>query len=157
MGKRGPRPVPTAILARRGSWRAKLRKNEPNPSGPVGDPPDWLSPEAKEIWEVIVERVKNLDLLTCVDREPFARYCSMLAQWRKLYEETKDLSPVYPLHNEDGSVRYLQERPEISLMKRLDKQLLALEKEFGFTPSARANLGIKRNEPTDEKAIFKIV
>lgn len=85
----------------------------------------------------------------------------MLADWRRLYEVMKDASPVYALRNEDGSIRYLQERPEVSLMHRLAKQLLALEREFGFTPAARAGLASRREEGSGAESAagpqFKIV
>ena len=117
-----------------------MRQGEPKPDAPVGRPPDWLGKDARRVWRTIARRLTGLGLLTQVDRDVFARYCAMLAEWRRLHGAMKDASPVYALRNEDGSIRYIQERPEVSLMLRLAKQLLALEREFGFTPAARAGL-----------------
>jgi hypothetical protein len=52
---------PTNILYLSGAFkknpqRAEARANEPKPSAPAGDPPDWLNQSEREAWTWIVAR-----------------------------------------------------------------------------------------------------
>ena len=48
MGKRGPRPRPTALkLARGNPGKRRLNTDEPKPRTGVGDCPDWLDKEGR--------------------------------------------------------------------------------------------------------------
>ena len=51
MGKRGPSATPTATLEKRGSWRGRVRKNEPQPG--LGEPlrPSGMSEQACTEWD----------------------------------------------------------------------------------------------------------
>ena len=66
MGKRGPKPTPTAILERRGSWRANHRPDvgmqESLPELPAC--PEWVSFRGRQVWHVIGPIVVHLGLLT---------------------------------------------------------------------------------------------
>jgi len=49
-----------------------------------------------------------------------------------------------------GTVKELVEVPQVRQAERLADQLLKLEREFGLTPAARANLAVPRKNE-DEK------
>lgn len=52
MGQRGPAATPTTVLEGRGSWRAKMRGDEPKPLAELPEPPAWLAevPLALDLW-----------------------------------------------------------------------------------------------------------
>jgi hypothetical protein len=57
---RGRPRKPTAQLDELGAFdhdpkRAEARKNEPKPNGPVGDPPDYFTPEQRAIWFELID------------------------------------------------------------------------------------------------------
>src|SRR6185437_12718178 len=60
-----PRPrTPTSILEARGAYvnhpeRRADRVNEPQPSGPLGDPPACLTPYQKAIWHELVAQIPS--------------------------------------------------------------------------------------------------
>ena len=155
MGKRGPKPTPTAALALRGSWRAKSRPSEPKPSGGKPRVPAWLPNEAKTIWKALIPILAEMRVLTTADGFALSRFCTSYARWQRLVlflaenGETAD----------DHRVKRL--RPEVRIASNLADQISRLEQQFGLTPSARASLRMelsKREEPdplTDRKARYR--
>jgi phage terminase small subunit len=63
--------TPTAELAARGSWRAKLPERQNEIQVPVlhhaPNPPEWMSPEARELWMLHAEAGFSEGLLTEID------------------------------------------------------------------------------------------
>src|SRR3990167_11235512 len=83
VGKRGPAPTPTATLKQRGSWRANERKNEPQPERRIPDCPDWLAPEAAEVWNQMAVLLDAMGVLTVADGNALARYCVLWVRWKR--------------------------------------------------------------------------
>src|SRR5688572_22544012 len=75
MGARGPQPVPTPILAARGSWRAKLRDGEPRFSDTTPNCPASLKGEARAEWRRQVKQLRGAGLLSQADRAMLAAFC----------------------------------------------------------------------------------
>ena len=128
MSKPGPQPTPTAVLDMRGSWRAKARKNEPKPPAGKAICPARLSVEAKRHWKRLATRLYRMGVLSVIDREAFARYCSLLARWYEV-ERVNDI---------DASMK-------------ISAHLLQLEREFGMTPSARASMATTEPNPRENR------
>ncbi len=147
MGKRGPRPTPTATLKRRGSWRAKARKAEPQPPSGVPACPQWLSLEARQIWDALVPHLHAAGLATSVDTLCLARYCLLYIRWRRAERALRRYGQVMRLGRRKG---YAQVRPEAAIARNLHQALLQIEREFGLTPAARAGLAIRAQETGDE-------
>lgn len=133
MGNRGPKPVPTAVLSHRGSWRAKIKPNEPKPQNGTPQCPQWLNGEAKKIWKKIVPQLVRNGIMTKLDGFAFARYCLYSVLW------LKELS-------NPG-------RTEATL-ERYANQLNRLEQSFGLTPSARTSLNADVSEKGDDSGRF---
>ncbi len=145
MGERGPAPTPTRILQMRGSWRGKLRRNEPKPERKSPHCPAWLRKEAKRAWKEITPQLEAMGVLGRCDRSALARYCQTLAKWREAEEFLMEHGSVYPVKSADGSIVEIREYPQVGRAIRLAEQLLRLEKQFGLTPSARAGMGLSNN------------
>lgn len=97
MGARGPKPVPSNVLALRGSWRAKA----PNADGRVEPQieipgcPKHLLPEARKEWKRISPELEKLGLISRLDRTALALYCQSYAHlvWHEqMFERDKRLA-----------------------------------------------------------------
>lgn len=80
MGARGPAPTPTAVKKLRQTFRPdRAPQNEAIPNLARGDQlkaPDWLGQGAREKWEELALRLHSLGLLTEIDLDTFALYCT---------------------------------------------------------------------------------
>lgn len=141
MGKRGPKPTPTAILKARGSWRAKAREHEPQPGRGVPRMPPWMMPEAKRIWQRLAPQLAAMGVLTTVDGDALTRYCQSLARWRRAQVILGRKGDTYSTKTDAGH-QVIKPRPEVAIAGKLDGVLAKLEGQFGLTPSARAGLDI---------------
>jgi P27 family predicted phage terminase small subunit len=140
MARPGKAPTPTAILAARGSWRAKLNPAEPLPELGAPDCPAHLSDAAKEIWYQIVPRLLAMGVLSRVDGNALARYCDAFIQWRRAAEFLNAHELVYPMKGKDGKVSALAPYPQNALYDRYARILSGLEAQFGLTPAARTRI-----------------
>lgn len=140
MGKRGPTPVPTKILELRGSWRAKLNKNEPKPEQGKPICPSWLSPEAKRIWREAVRILSAMGVLTKADRFVLIRYCDAFARWMSAAEYLSKYGDVYAVKDKDGKVKSAEEWPQSRIYMRLSVLLTKIEDRLGLSPAARTRI-----------------
>lgn len=156
MGERGPARTPTRLLDLRGSWRAKLRKDEPQPDRSRPQCPRWLRTEAKRAWKRLVPQLEAMGVLARCDRNALARYCQTFAKWRECEEWLMQNGSVFPIKDGSGQPVGLGEFPQVARAMRLGEQLLRLEKQFGLTPSARAGLAIDHHNPFENRGRRKL-
>lgn len=154
MGKRGPAATPTKILKLRGSWRAKDRKNEPQPKAGHPRCPAWLKPEAKAAWKELVEVLDHMQILTLADRGALTRYCVAWRRWRAAEQVIADDGETYT--DEVGRYKGQKVRPEVAIAKAQGEILHKLEQQFGLTPAARPRLEAtsKPEQPASGKGRF---
>ena len=81
-------------------------------------------------------------MLTRVDGNALARYCRLWSRWRKVEAFLDQHGEVYPLKDEGGRVKYLQQWPQVAIAGKLAHLLTRLEQEFGMTPSARTRIQV---------------
>ncbi|NOT00457.1 MAG: phage terminase small subunit P27 family [Phycisphaerales bacterium] len=144
MGKRGPKPTPTAVLKLRGSTLVSRRREASEVRGPDGIPdcPDWLDDEAKLAWDEVVPMLDGMGVLKRIDGKALARYCRTWSRWRKAEQFIESKGEVYPLRDDSGKVKCFMPWPQVAIANKLAQQLTKLETEFGMTPSARARIQI---------------
>ena len=141
MGKRGPKPTPTAILRMRGSWRANLNPGEPQYEPGAPPCPRWLGVEARKVWRRLTPQLAAAGVLTRVDCEALARYCHTLARWRSAVAFLKRRGEIYARKDAQGH-RVLGLWPQVALADKLAHQLARLEAEFGLTPASRSRISV---------------
>lgn len=125
----GTPKTPTAILKLRGSWRAKLRDDEPEVKSGVGSRPAWL-PEASWIfWDKAVTDLTACGILAIVDTESLA----CLAYARVRLEEAIKLA--------DGTGSY-----ERRIDNTFDRYTRMLQR-FGLDPVSRASVKVVKPAP----------
>lgn len=144
MGRRGPPPVPRAILEARGSWRANANPDEPRPD--IGEPdwPHWLDEDAYWIWEEMAPVLDRMGVLTMADGNALGRYCRVLARYIEADKFLQEHGDVWAVTDSNGNIKNYRQYPQVRLVRQLADQLLVLEREFGLTPSARTRLVVER-------------
>ncbi len=97
-----------------------------------------------------------MDVLTRIDGNALARYCRLSTRWRKAEDFIAQHGEVYPLKDENGRVKCLQQFPQVASANKLAQQLTRLEQEFGMTPSARTRIQVVAPAPpvSKDKARF---
>lgn len=156
MGLRGPPPTPTKLLEARGSWRAKARKGEPRP--PTAKPacPQWLPKEAKAEWRRQVKELEQQGTIALLDRAFLTAFCEAWAEYVEACKLIQKHGMI--IKTTDGN---LIQNPVVSIRNKAYQRMLAIGKEFGFSPSARARLSIqppskKEENPNDKARFFRI-
>ena len=142
MGKRGPRPTPTALLQLRGSKLVNKDRREREVKGPEGlpDKPDWLDEMGQKAWDFLVPLLHQMGVLTRIDANALSRYCQLWSRWREAESFIAKHGLMYPLKDDAGQPKCFQPWPQVSIANKLAQQLTRLEQEFGMTPSARSRL-----------------
>lgn len=149
MGKRGPPRTPTNILKMRGSWRAKERTDEPKPEIPSDIAcPEWVPEDGKRLWDEVVPPLFHAGLMTSVDVLGLARYCEAFHQYLACVRFLERKGTAHPITDERGRVIAVRAFPQLAQRNALADQMQRLEREFGMTPAARANLARPPEEET---------
>ncbi len=141
MAKRGPPPQPTKLRLLRGNpGKRSINRREPSP--PVAAPscPIWLSPEAKHIWKETVPLLKEMRILTRIDRDALAAYCQSYARWKAAEQFLDQHGEIYPVKDKSGSVRFMKQFPQVSIAQSYLQIVRSYQQEFGMTPSARTRV-----------------
>jgi len=153
MGQRGPKKTPTAVLAARGSRRAKdkSRQGEPHPEVVIPKHPIWVSPKAKKYWKEIAPMLADYGVITNWDRIALALLVDTLADYiaaKKLIVKHGEITPS----KKDAVYQY----PAVGIKNRTFENVLKLCREFGLTPASRSNVQIeKASDPKENpKARF---
>ncbi len=132
IGKRGPQPTPTAILEKRGSWRAKTRNSEPVGVSFNCGCPEWIDDEnAINKWKELSTLLTNLGVLQSTDNDTLARYCFW---WGKFVAQTKTCH-------------------DLSDLNKIESNLKDLGARLGLSPTDRTKISIPE-KPTDKKDKF---
>lgn len=164
MGKRGPAKKPPELEALHGNpghrkSSAKLQFDKPEE---IPKPPVWLGSIAKKEWKRLAPLVYGASVLTDADIAVFAGYCASYEQWvlaeRAIQAKKPDAkTPTKLTYTTDSGMT--KTIPEISIANDAKKQMLLFAREFGLTPSARANITAVETEEADSSIMdfIKIV
>lgn len=150
MGKRGPRPLPTELKIVRGTAKSR-RKAEPAPPADGIVMPGHLGEVAATKWREILPLLQAVKVMTRADVEALARYCDTYEWWLATRKILREQGDTYPILNDGGQVKYVAQRPEVSIAHKLAQQMRQLEQDFGLNPSARTSLNVQTEEkPADD-------
>jgi len=149
MGKRGPKPTPTQIKIARGTLKA-ARKSEPEPPATGIRMPAHLGPVAAARWAELLPIVQAMRVMTDADVEALARYCDTYEWWLAVRAKLRAEGDTYPILNDGGEIKYIAQRPEVSIAHKLATQLRQLEQDFGLNPSARTSLHTEPEKPAGD-------
>ena len=156
MGKRGPKQTPTKLKVLRGNpGRRRLNENEPLPPPDGVVMPKHLGKVAVTKWNHLLPLLQAVKVMTRADVEALARYCDTYEWWLATRATLKKEGDTYPILNDKGEVKYIAQRPEVSIAHKLATQLRQLEQDFGLNPSARTGLNVEKDtQGTDEDRLM---
>jgi P27 family predicted phage terminase small subunit len=147
LGKRGPVPESNALRILKGNPSKRPLKGElpkPKPARPAC--PSWLSLEAKREWRRLAPELARIGLLTKLDIDTLAGYCSSYSVWRKAQEVLANHGSVYVTPKGQ-----LKARPEIEIANTAAEQMKSFASELGLTPSSRARMQLTQGPSTPEE------
>ena len=151
MGKRGPRPQPTELKLLRGNpGHRAINKAEPKPAADGVVMPSHLGPVAVEKWQQVLPLLQAVKVMTKADVEALGRYCDTYEWWLATRTRLKSEGDTYPILNDKGEIKYIAQRPEVSIAHKLAAQMRQLEQDFGLNPSARTGLHVQEQKQEDE-------
>jgi P27 family predicted phage terminase small subunit len=136
----GPPPKPTAALRLSGSWRAKARKGEPDLPVELPSQPDWLSPDAANHWQSLIDCIGPMRVLTKADTLSLAHFAEYLARWHKATAALAKYGDVLPIKDDAGNLLGIKRSPWVGLQLDYGLMIRRYAQEFGMTPSARSRL-----------------
>ena len=135
MGRRGPRPTPTAKLRLVGSPVEKRRRNVPTPKAEAPSAPSWLSAEAKAEWKRIVPQLESVGVLATIDRAIVTIYCESWAEFVQMRTAVAESGRTFQTAN-----GYQQQHPNVGMMNNARAAVLRFAQELGLSPSARTRV-----------------
>lgn len=150
MGKRGPKPTPSAILMARDSWRGKQRVAEGEPAPPPQMPACPFAEadtEHRAVWDDLSAMLAGLRVLTLADQRALERYTREWVRYRRCARHVAEHGESYQTVDQAGNV-ILRPTPESRTALSLQSSLNQLEDRFGLTPAARCSIRV----PEPEKA-----
>lgn len=154
MGKRGPKPKPTALRVFEGDPGRLLGKRDGEPVPASGDAapvaPDWLGAIGKAVWSRYAPQVHALRLLTGVDLEHFAQYCAAHDHYHAADAEVRKLGQLVT-----GAGGGLVGNPAVRQRRDAQQAIRQLGSDFGLNPAARVGLKVGGHTKSNPLAEFK--
>lgn len=155
MGSRGPQPLPSALKAQRGTFRADRAAT--NEAQPIGKPicPTWLNKDAKKEFRRLTKLLGAMGLLGAVDANALTRYCSTWVRWRQSIQLLEKSGEVVVYKDAKGKATSIQPAAFASIVRNLSEELSRIEGAFGMNPSSRSRINVAPPAPaTESKSRF---
>ena len=147
---RGRKPMPNKLLQLHNTVRPHRhgkRAHEPQAPGTLAEPPETLSPAAREHWTFAIAHAPPI--LAAIDRDLLATWCEAVAtkhEASKLQQEQDRDSP-HKLLVKTSRGADLVPSPYLRARDRAAEVMRAVGSELGFSPAARARLGVADPQP----------
>ncbi len=111
----------------------------------IPDPPDWLGVEERKHWRRITEQLAAQGTIGAVDGIAVAMLCSVIVEFQTADEDIRAKGMTA-----EADSGYEYQRPCVNIRARAWARLLQMCRQFGMTPSARASILKKANEPEED-------
>ena len=144
MGRRGPKPTPTAMLRLTGSRELERRHAEPKPALGAPNPPKWLDREARAEWRRVCPELVTLGVLAIIDRAVLVGYCEAWGSYVAAVAAAKARGIT------DGDKR----TAEALELRDSRAAYLRFAQDLGLSPSARVRMTSKSAVDSDPLGAF---
>lgn len=137
MGRRGPRPTPSALKRAAQVRTDRINEGEPRPLMPEGPPapPPHLDEVAAEVWCRLVPELHACGVLTPWDLHLFSRFCELESIAREAWSALREYGTVV-----EGRRDKVVTSPFWRVYRDAIDRQRALAHEFGLTPSGRSEI-----------------
>lgn len=147
MGRRGPKPTPTAIKKARGNpGHRPLNEEEPEYQVAEAKPPKDLKGAALEEWSRLAPDLVTLGVIKAPAVRLFAEYCQLVGEIDRCRTKIEKVG-----YEDARKLKYVQE------LTQLRGQMRQLAAELGLTPTSSAGVKAKNAKreapvPADARA-----
>ncbi|MEN2423019.1 phage terminase small subunit P27 family [Streptomyces rimosus] len=145
MGKRGPRPKPTALRVLHGERPDRINTDEPRPATGLPDCPDDAADDVREVWDYTLAQLAVMGTATPADRDALRAYCEAVVTHRKA--STLLARSGVLIRSAKGGA--LIRNPVVQVQRDTAATLRGFAQEFGLTPSARSEIRMARESADD--------
>jgi P27 family predicted phage terminase small subunit len=137
MGQRGPQKAPTSLRMLRGERRpSRIGHGEPVPRAAEPEPPPSLDERHLQTWERLTAEIAGMHLLHSADRDVLVALVRAVCRHEDAARLVMAEGAV--VTGKDGQrVRH----PAVIIEREAAETVRRLAREFGLTPSGRADLG----------------
>lgn len=132
---RGRKPKPLELRVLHGQAAAKARASQPRTRRVLPRCPANLTGVAADKWRKVARELYDAGLLTTIDIDALATYCTVYARWVDAEEQVAKGGAV--LKTVAGNII---QNPYLAIANRCIDQMGKLEAEFGMTPSSRSRV-----------------
>lgn len=134
MAGRNPKPTALKLISGNPGKRA-INGQEPDPEY-LNDltPPEFLSEQAKIVWNEIAQNLRNARVLTKIDVPMLQMVCEAIATYRKAVKKCEHLGEL----GNSGSLSQWEIVKSMAF-----KQAMAAMQQFGMSPAARTRIAIQ--------------
>ncbi|KWT61841.1 hypothetical protein ADL21_11185 [Streptomyces albus subsp. albus] len=145
MGKRGPRPKPTALRVLHGDRPDRINTHEPRPATGLPACPDDAADDVREVWDYTLTQLAVMGTATPADRDALRAYCEAVVTHRKA--STLLARSGVLIRSAKGGA--LIRNPVVQVQRDAAATLRGFAQEFGLTPSARSEIRMARESADD--------
>lgn len=149
MGKRGPRPKPTALRLLHGDRTDRINFDEPIAATGVPECPSDDA-DVRAVWNYTTEQLAAMGVLTLADRDTLACYCEAVVAHRKA-SAILAKSPILVRSSDSGA---LVRNPALQAQRDAAGLISRFAQHFGLSPSARSEIrrgGTNTDAPSAER------
>lgn len=153
MGRRGPRPKPSAIKEFQGNpGKRALPKNEPKPPLALPPSPKMLDVTARAEWKRVAKILHGVRVLTEADLATLKGYCVNFSRACEAEVLVNKEGVVITEMRGSGENTYSisKENPAFTAGLKARRQMLEFARELGLTPASRTK--IQSAPPPDDGA-----
>lgn len=104
--------------------------------------PDWLDAKARKLWHKIGPQLVSLGLLSVIDGDIFGGYVETATRYGEVCEKLDSIEKMMATTPNGFEVQSVL----FQLRNTLQKQLVALGREFGMTPAARSSIKVNTEQ-----------
>ena len=136
MGQRGPQKQPTTLRMLHGEHRpSRIGRGEPVPRAMDPEPPDWFDARHRAVWGRITTEVAGMHLLHAADRDVLVALVRAIIRHEDAARLVMAEGPIV-----DGKDGQRVRHPAAIIEREAGETVRRLAREFGLTPSGRADL-----------------
>jgi P27 family predicted phage terminase small subunit len=160
----GRPPKPIQLHRIEGTFRPDRHDSRVEPEAPGSlngvRPPSWMSRRHRQLWREILADAPHA-LLRRIDRQLLVNYVELVERHERAAKAQSkiDATATTPLLSRNGGVVTVS--PYVRIMNHCVLLMTKLQSEMGFTPSARASLGVPMlptpQEPTSPHQRFDTI
>lgn len=117
-------------------------RQQAKPELSIPDCPDWLDAKARKLWHKTAPQLVSLGLLSVIDGDIFGSYVETTAKYGEVCERIDSIEKMMATTPNGFEVQSVL----FQLRNTLQKQMVALGREFGMTPAARSSIKVNTEQ-----------